>query len=145
MSSSTAHLESWLESFIRNHGGIAGTVHVLSQDSDPVLSLAAAKNIPPPVVEVTRTIAKGKGMAGLAWERGHAVQTCNLQTDRTGDVRPGAKAVQAQAAVALPVNDEHGKLRAVVGIAFADERELGDEELTRLQADADSVPQWAQS
>jgi L-methionine (R)-S-oxide reductase len=141
MSSNAPLLDSWLESFIRNHGGIAGTVHVLSQDAAPVLSLAAAKNIPPPVVEVTRTIPKGKGMAGLAWERGCAVQTCNLQTDKTGDVRPGAKAVQAQAAVALPVNDEHGKLRAVVGIAFADERELGEDELARLQTDADGVPQ----
>lgn len=142
MSADAALLDTWLESFIRNHGGIAGTVHVLSQTSDPVLSLAAAKNIPPPVVELTRTIPKGKGMAGLAWERGLAVQTCNLQTDKTGDVRPGAKAVHAQAAVALPVNDERGNLRAVVGIAFSDERELGDDELTRLQTDADTVPEW---
>jgi L-methionine (R)-S-oxide reductase len=32
-----------------------------------------------------------KGMAGLAGERNESVSSCNIQIDRTGDVRPGAK------------------------------------------------------
>jgi hypothetical protein len=79
-------------------------------------------------------------MAGLAWERDKPVSTCNLKTDQTGDVRPGAKAVDAQAAVALPVHDERGDLRAVVGIAFAGEREMSESELAELGRSAEQLP-----
>ena len=65
-------------------------------------------------VRATEVIPRGKGMAGLAWERDEIVSTCNLKTDETGDVRPGAKAVDAQAALAIPVRDGTGALRAVV-------------------------------
>src|SRR3954471_6323179 len=109
-----AGLDGWLQGFLGAHGGIAGTVHERQGD---LLVLRAAINIPPPVVRATETIARGKGMAGLAWERNRAVATCNLKTDATGDVRPGAKAVDAQGAVAIPVRDEAGEVRAVVGIA----------------------------
>lgn len=127
----------WLQGFIADHGGIAGTVHVVEGGA---LALAAAVNIPEKVQEITRTVPRGKGMAGLAWERGVPVQTCNLQTDTSGDVRPGARAVSAQAAVALPVRDASANVRAVVGIAFAGERELGREELARLAERAATLP-----
>ncbi|MEN9577884.1 MAG: hypothetical protein RJA70_893 [Pseudomonadota bacterium] len=104
-----------------------------------MLVLAAAHNIPPKVQELTKHIPKGKGMAGLAWERVEPVQTCNLKTDTSGDVRPGAKSVNAQAAVALPVKGSDGQIEAVVGIAYSDERELDAETLQRLAADAERV------
>ena len=56
-------------------------------------------------------------MAGVAQVRKEPVQTCNLQTDETGNIKPGAKAVNAQAAIALPVFDSALAVRAVVGIA----------------------------
>ncbi|WP_438007646.1 GAF domain-containing protein [Sorangium sp. So ce321] len=130
-------LEPWLRSFIAESGGIAGTVHLIEGDA---LALAAAVNIPEKVQEVTRVVPRGKGMAGLAWERGQPVQTCNLQTDSSGDVRPGARAVAAQAAVALPVRDASAGVRAVVGIAFAGERDLDQEELARLAERAGALP-----
>ncbi|HEX2735828.1 MAG TPA: GAF domain-containing protein [Polyangiaceae bacterium] len=129
--------DAWLAAFVSRYSGIAGTVHCV-QDGE--LQLRAALNIPPPVIAVTRTISKGKGMAGLAWERAAAVQTCNLKTDETGDVRPGAKAVNAQAAVAIPVLDGNGECRAVVGIAFMGEREIGPDELGRLTSAAHELP-----
>lgn len=129
-------VERWLQDFLRDHQGQAGTVHELRGE---LLHLVAAVNIPPKVQEVTRTIPRGKGMAGLAWERMLPVQTCNLKTDETGDVRPGAKAVDARAAVALPVTRD-GMLRAVVGIAYGDERELDEPTLARLTRDAEAVP-----
>ena len=119
----------WLETFVRAQGGAAGTIHRREGNQ---LILVAAVNIPPPVIAATLTIPSGKGMAGLALERKEPVQTCNLQTDRTGDVRPGARAVQAQAAIALPAFDPTGEVRAVVGLAFANERELSVEEIARL-------------
>jgi L-methionine (R)-S-oxide reductase len=131
-------LHAWLRAFIERHGGSNGTIH-LRNDSD-VLALAASHNIPDKVLGIVQAIPKGKGMAGLAWERDQPVSTCNLKTDQTGDVRPGAKAVDAQAAVALPVHDERGDLRAVVGIAFAQERSMSESELAELGRSAEQLP-----
>jgi L-methionine (R)-S-oxide reductase len=130
-------LEGWLRGFLDAHEGIAGTVHQRQAD---LLVLRAAINIPPPVVRATETIPRGKGMAGLAWERNRAVATCNLKTDATGDVRPGAKAVDAQGAVAIPVRDEAGEVRAVVGIAFLGERDLSNDELDGFESAAQLLP-----
>jgi L-methionine (R)-S-oxide reductase len=131
-------VQRWLEAFLREQGAVAGTVHTLDRASD-LLVLQAAVNIPPQVVEVTRRIPRGKGMAGLALERGRPVSTCNLQDDPSRDIRPGAKAVHAQAAVALPV-PAGAEVRAVVGIAFSDERTFTDEQLDALTRAASQVP-----
>jgi len=133
----TDSIETWLRDFIGAHGGVAGSVHVLDAE---VLTLQASVNLPPPVIAATRTIPKGKGMAGLAWERAKPVLTCNLKSDETGDVRPGAKAVQAAAAIAIPVSDAGGEFRAVVGIAFKEEREFSEAELAALESAANALP-----
>jgi hypothetical protein len=138
MSTGTS-IEAWLESFLQARGAVAGTVHTREADDD-ALRLRAAVRIPPKVQEITRLIPKGKGMAGLAWERRVPVTTCNLQEDGSGDVRPGAKAVAAQAAVAIPVQDASGEVRAVVGIAFPDEREFEDSTLAEFATAAASLP-----
>jgi L-methionine (R)-S-oxide reductase len=130
-------LEEWLKAFIGAQGAVAGTIHVLDGDA---LKLAAAVNIPPPVVRATERIPFGKGMAGLAWERNRSVSTCNLKTDETGDVRPGAKAVDAQAALAIPVRDASGGVRAVIGVAFLGERDFGDADLARFESLAAALP-----
>jgi hypothetical protein len=130
-------LETWLRTFLEAHGGIAGTVHVRSEEA---LLLRAAVNIPPPVVRATESIPKGKGMAGLAWERRKAVAVCNIKTDGSGDVRPGAKAVDAQAALAIPVPDASGEVRAVVGIAFLGERDFTEAELVQFENAAGALP-----
>jgi L-methionine (R)-S-oxide reductase len=130
-------LDVWLRRFVSDHGGVAGTVHTRTDD---VLTLAASLNIPPPVVQKTRVIPKGKGMAGLAWSRDQIVSTCDLKADQTGDVQPGAKAVDAQAAAAIPVHDDSGGLRAVVGIAFMGERDFTPSELAAFANAAESLP-----
>ena len=129
--------QDWLEQFLAAHGAVAGTVHIRNGEN---LTLSASVNIPPPVLEKTRVIPKGKGMAGLAWERDEVVSTCNLKTDATGDVRPGAKAVDARAAAAIPVHDAAGALRAVVGIAFMDDRDLSPEDLDAFARSASALP-----
>jgi L-methionine (R)-S-oxide reductase len=126
-------MQSWLVNFLNEMGAVAGTVHLHENGG---LRLAAAVNIPEKVQEVVAWVPSGKGMAGLALECGEPVQTCNLQDDRSGSVRPGAKAVNAQAAVALPVRDETGAIVAVVGAAFAGEREIEGTELERLESSA---------
>jgi L-methionine (R)-S-oxide reductase len=138
MSDTPTEIVRWLQGFVTEHGGVAGTVHRRTEED--LLELVASHNIPPKVQELTARIPRGKGMAGLALERDQPVQTCNLQTDQTGDVRPGARAVSAQAAVAMPIHDPEGRVRAVVGIAFASEGEIPAERLAELAEAAATAP-----
>jgi hypothetical protein len=130
--------QTWLESFIAQHDGIAGTVHVRRGED---LYLSAAHNIPPSVIAIVAHVPHGKGMAGMAQTSKQTVQTCNLQTDETGNIKPGAKAVDAQAALALPVLDDLGEVRAVVGIAWSKEGEIGPAEEHAMMKLAASLPQ----
>jgi hypothetical protein len=130
--------QDWLQEFITRNGGVAGTVHRLTEADD--LELVAALNIPPKVQEIVKRVPRGKGMAGLALAQDEPISTCNIKDDNTGRVRPGAKAVDAGAAVALPVHDAQGKVRAVVGIAYREQRELTESELAGLGQQAAGVP-----
>jgi L-methionine (R)-S-oxide reductase len=130
-------LEKWLTAFLSEIDACGGTVHVFEAGG---LRLAAAKNIPDVVQQAVRWVPSGKGMAGLALERGQPISTCNLRNDSSGAVRPGAKAVDAQAAVAMPVRDQDGAIVAVVGAAFAAERDIGENELRELLDRARSLP-----
>ena len=132
--------EAWLRAFVQQNGAVAGTIHLLGSQAPQALALNAAVNIPPKVREIVAVIPRGKGMAGLAWERDEPVHTCNLKTDASGDVRPGAKAVDANAAVAIPIHDARGALRGVVGIAFMGERDITQAELDALTAEAEALP-----
>ncbi len=132
-------IRTFLENFIQNHGGVAGTVHLVTPDG--ALALAAAVNIPPPVQELVRLVPRGKGMAGLALQRDEAVSSCNIKDDKSGQVRPGARAIDAHAGVALPVHGASGSVRAVVGIAFREKRDILDSELGGLLAAAGALPE----
>src|SRR4051812_35025656 len=80
-----------LTAIVRRFGADSGTVHFL--DEDGLLHLAAATaGLPAAVLATIATIPVGKGMAGLAVERGW-----NIQTDTSGDVRPGARATGSAA------------------------------------------------
>lgn len=112
----TGDIATVLDATLAHFGCQAGTVHLLR---DGVLKLAAAKNIPPPVVQIVETVPIGKGIAGLAAERLEPITICNLQTDTSGQARPGAKATGMEGSIAVPMMAE-GKLRGVLGIAKAD-------------------------
>lgn len=137
MAEMNAAQQEWLESFIASAGAFAGTVHV-QRGRD--LYLTAAHNIPPHVATIVAHVPHGKGMAGVAQVKKAPVQTCNLQTDDSGTIKPGAKAVDAQAAVALPVFDGDGAVRAVVGLAWKHEGEIGAGEEQRLMELAAALP-----
>ena len=129
--------QQWLEGFIEEVDAFAGTVHVQRGDD---LYLTAAHNIPPHVVQIVAHVPHGKGMAGVAQVKKTPVQTCNLQTDASGTIKPGAKAVDAQAAVALPVLDPSGAVRAVVGVAWRREGEIGAEQEQSMMQRAAQLP-----
>lgn len=142
MDSGLFSYQAWLESLATAQGACAGTVH-LRRGED--LELVASHNIPPPVVAAVRHVPRGKGMAGLAQVRKEPVRTCNLQTDDSGRIKPGARAVDAQAAVALPVLDASGGVRAVVGLAFIAEGEIPPERESALMAAAATLPSQEES
>ena len=108
-------LTAALAATIAHFGCQAGTIHLLREG---VLQLAAHQNIPPPVVQIIGTVPVGKGIAGLAAERREPVTICNLQTDTSGQARPGAKATGMEGSLAVPML-AGGELRGVLGIAKA--------------------------
>jgi GAF domain-containing protein len=73
-------------------------------------------------------------MAGLAAERRDAVTACNIQTDTSGDVRPGAKATGMEGAIVVPIIDDAGELRGTLGIANRSARDWTAEETQQLLA-----------
>jgi L-methionine (R)-S-oxide reductase len=105
-----------LAASLQHFGCQAGTVHLLREGA---LKLAAYSGIPPHVAQIFETVPIGKGIAGLAAERREPITICNLQTDASGQARPGAKATGMEGSVAVPmlVGDE---LLGVLGIAKAD-------------------------
>ena len=114
---------------VRSRRGVSGSVHRVEDGS---LHLVTHFGLPSEVALAVVEVAKGKGMAGLAWARLSPVQTCNLQADTTGDVQPLAQQVSARCAVALPVVTGGRVCIGVVGIAFAEESTLTSDELQDL-------------
>ena len=93
-----------------------GTVHLLDEQSG-MLKLTAHRGIPDVVLDKIQLIPVGKGMAGIAAERREPVQVCNLQTDNSGVVRPGARDTKMEGSVAAPMLTTAGILKGTVGIA----------------------------
>src|SRR5206468_3117620 len=117
----------------KRFGADTATVHVLEGG---VLVLKAHVGLPPHVAEIVRVVPVGKGMAGLAAERNEPVSSCNVQTDASGDVRPGAKATGVGGGVAVPARDADGQVRGVLGIGVRREHDYTSEETKRLMAEA---------
>ncbi len=119
-----------LSRIIRHFGADSGTIHLLEEDGQLHLA-AASEGIPAQVMDAIRTIAVGKGMAGLAVERRQPVDACNIQTDQSGDVRPGAKATNLAGAIVVPIfrGDE---VVGALGIANRSERAFSEAEVAEL-------------
>jgi len=108
----------------------SGTIHML--EADGLLHLkAASRGLPEAVLAIVRTVPVGKGMAGLAVERAEPVGACNIQTDGSGDVRPGARATGMEGAVVVPILDGE-KATGALGIANRSERTFSGEETALL-------------
>lgn len=110
----------------------SGTIHVMGSDGNLHLRCASA-GIPPPVVEIVRAVPVGKGMAGLAAERREPVSICNIQTDTSGDVRPGARATGLEGAIALPMMAGE-TVAGVLGVANREPRTFTADETEELLA-----------
>ena len=109
-----------LQSILAELRADSGTLHGVGADG--ALHLRCAIGIPQPVLDIVKVVPVGKGMAGLAAERRCAVNSCNIQQDATGDVRPGARATGLAGSVAVPVLADDGRVLGVLGVATRAER-----------------------
>lgn len=111
-------------------GAESGSIHLALDDG--VLHLITARGIPAPVQAMVRIVPVGKGMAGLAVERSAPVTACNIQTDTSGDVRPGARATGLEGAIVVPILDEAERPVGAIGVANRAARTFSEAETARL-------------
>lgn len=131
--------EAALELTLAHFRAESGTIHRLV---DGLLELRAhARGMPPPVLELIRRIPVGKGMAGLALERRAPVTACNLQTDTSGDVRPGARATGLKGSLVVPMLDG-AQAVGTLGIGNQAERTFTPAEVELLLAAARVLAGW---
>jgi GAF domain-containing protein len=117
---------------VRQFNADSGTIHLIGGDG--MLHLAAATpGFPEIVLATIRTIPVGKGMAGLAVERRKPVDACNIQTDQSGDVRPGALATGLAGAIVVPIFRGDGVVGAL-GVANRAARTFSGAEIAELIA-----------
>ena len=122
-------LHERLEEIIRQFDADTGSIHLLE---DGVLVLKAQVGLPPHIAEIVALVPIGKGMAGLAAERNEPVSSCNIQTDTTGDVKPGARATGVNGAMVVPIRDSQGQAQGALGIGVHRDYEYIAEETDRL-------------
>jgi len=123
-------LDQSLRAIVAHFHAQIGTIHTL--ESDGMLHMRAhTPGIPDAVLAATQVIPIGKGIAGLAVERRAPVNLCNLQQDKSGDVRPGARATGAMGSLCVPMLSGEQAVGAL-GIAAMGERNFTDDEVAAL-------------
>ena len=120
-----------------------GTLHRLNSESQ-ILHLVVQRGLPEMILPMVSNIPVGKGMAGICAERREAVQTCNLQTDNSGVIRPGAKETRMEGAITVPILHQ-GLLLGTLGIAKPVAYDFSSEETQSLLAISEAIAAvWAQ-
>ncbi|MGH9630930.1 MAG: GAF domain-containing protein [Bryobacteraceae bacterium] len=123
-------LDEALRLVVQQFSADTGTLHVVGEDS--ILHLkAATAGVPLGVLEAVRKVPVGKGMAGLAVERRQPVTSCNIQSDTSGDVRPGARMTGMEGAIVVPMMRD-GDAAGALGIANKTERTFTEDEVRLL-------------
>ncbi len=127
-------MQEELEEIVRRFGADTASLHLL--DEAGILILRAHVGLPPHVAEIVSRVPVGKGMAGLAAQRNEPVSACNIQTDESGDVEPGARSTGVHGAIVVPVRDARGRVQGALGIGVHRAYEYTPEETDRLLAAA---------
>ena len=127
---SARDLKDALERIIRHFKADSGSIHLIGDDR--TLHLKASIGIPDVVLNLVRIVPIGKGMAGLAAQRAEPITICNIQTDASGDVRPGAKKTGMEGAIVVPIFNGDNEVVGTLGIANRAERTFSDDETTLL-------------
>jgi|SRR5689334_16285235 len=126
-------MQEQLEEIIRQFQADTGSIHLLE---DGVLMLKAQVGLPPHIAEIVSRVPIGKGMAGLAFERNEPVSSCNIQSDQSGSVRPGAKDTGVNGAIVVPIRNAGGEALGALGIGVRRAYDYTTEETEGLLAAA---------
>ena len=126
---SNTEVANTLQEVIERFDGTSGTIHRFDGE---MLHLVVARDIPEEVRDRIETIPVGKGMAGLAAERGEPVATCDLQVDEDGVAESGAKATGLKGTIAVPMLSVDGDLEGVLGVGKPEEYEFSAAERDEL-------------
>ena len=125
---------------LRHFNAQVGTIHTI--EADGMLHMCAhTPGMPEPILAATRLIPIGKGMAGLAVERKTPVNVCNIEQDKSGDVRPAAKCLGPLGSLCVPMMDGDRAVGAL-GIASVGERTFTAEEIDALLAAGKSLARY---
>jgi GAF domain-containing protein len=124
-------LEQILHLVLAKFHSETGTIHRLDGENQ-LLYLAAQAGLPPPMLEVVKTIPVGKGIAGQVVLQNKPVAICNLQTDTSGVARPGARQTGVGGALCVPLR--HGeKITGTLGIGTIRQHEYTADETRELE------------
>jgi L-methionine (R)-S-oxide reductase len=97
-----------------------GTIHRIEPDGKLHLR-AHTEGIPAPILEASRVIPLGKGIAGRAAQNGKATNMTSLQADSDPRIPIATKADDTIGAVCVPILDGD-KVVGTIGIAVKGER-----------------------
>jgi signal transduction protein with GAF and PtsI domain len=122
-------LDTILREVLKYFHSETGTIHFLDSEKQ-LLHLAAQVGLPPQMLGVVKTIPVGKGIAGQVIAQNKPVTICNLQTDSSGVVRPGAKQTGVGGALCVPIRNG-SKTVGTIGIGTIRSHEYTTKE-TRL-------------
>ncbi|HEY5296522.1 MAG TPA: GAF domain-containing protein [Verrucomicrobiae bacterium] len=136
-------LEKFLRETLAKFNSETGTIHVLDSEKQ-WLHLAAQIGLPPPMLEIVKTIPVGKGIAGQVAAENRPVTICNLQTDSSGVAKPGAKQTGVGGALCVPIRDGN-KIIGTFGIGTMREHEYSAAEINSLSEIARSLGEFLKS
>lgn len=123
-------IEAVLRCVLEHFDAEVGTIHRLDPESGELM-LAAHVGLPEEVRKIVERVPVGKGMAGLAAERRRPVQVCNLQTDESGQARPGARETRMQGSITVPAVLQ-GRLHGTLGVGMPVPHEFSEQEQALL-------------
>jgi GAF domain-containing protein len=124
-------LEPVLLAVLNHFSSETGTLHRLDSQTQ-LLHLVAQIGLPPPLLDVVKTIPVGKGIAGQTVAQNRPVTMCNLQTDTSGVARPAAKQTGVGGALCVPIR-AGGKIVGTLGIGTLRPHEYTPDETRVLE------------
>lgn len=128
------NLPVWLKNTLSEFDCQTGTLHRTSGDG-ATLSLECQIGVPDSLLEKIAIIPFGKGIAGVAAERGEPVELCNLQQDLEGIAKVGARQTGVSGSLAVPIFSPGGRrVIGTLGIGKFSPHEFSDAEKERLES-----------
>jgi L-methionine (R)-S-oxide reductase len=126
-----AALQRVLAAVLAHFNSETGTIHLLDAKKHE-LHLLAQIGLPPALLDAVRLVPVGKGIAGQVVARGGPVTICNIQDDKSGVARPGAKQSGMGGALCVPMR-ANGNIVGTLGIGTVRQHEYTAEETKLLE------------